>query len=135
MDTATDLALAVAALVEDEGLSREQAALTLAASPSTVAGLAARKRAAVEEQARAEAEREYAASPAGRRAAAEAALAAKQERERLAEGARELLARDGYPVSNLTSDEVLWAAGLERKPAGRLTPQDRDREAEALTRK
>ena len=122
-------ALARLYLLEDVGLSPEQADSLLATDPSITGRLPLQKKreeleAAIQEQA----DQEYAASPEGRKEAAKAALAAKQEREELIAGARALLEREsGADVSDFDEKTLLDLALIE--PSARRT---HEREMEAF---
>jgi hypothetical protein len=114
----SDVALANA-ILQDEGLNREEAARIIALDPGLTFALRdriAEKRAELEAEAKAEADRRYAASPEGRAQAAKAALQARREREELAEGSRELLRQRGIPedyISSLSAADLLVEAGIE----------------------
>ena len=122
-------ALARLYLLEDVGLSPEQADSLLATDPSITGRLPLQKKreeleAAIQEQA----DREYAASPEGRIEAAKAALAAKKEREEMIAGARALLEQEsGVDVSDFDEATLLDLALIE--PTAR---RQHEREMEAF---
>jgi hypothetical protein len=118
----SDPQIAVALLME-QGASREQALQTLACDPHTTVRLSeqiATYRTRIEQEAHAELDAEFAASPEGRQAAARSALRAQEERAQDIAGARALLATNpeeygmsrNEDLSGYTDDEVLRMTGL-----------------------
>ena len=118
MSKVSDHQLALAVL-QREGLSRDEAALAVVNDPGVVERLGdeiGRMRSDLEaqaEQAKADA---FAATPDGRAKAAHDALVAKAEREKLVEGAKVLLEQGGTPTDGLVDEQILHYAGIERIP-------------------